>query len=198
MTIMQEYAEYSGLTPEKADNDRLSGVQQIHEYLRFTPKPPKQLPPGGYNQDIAMRILRLEGNKKFEEYMAIFKEEEPEVNLPKLQIFEPSIHTGTQELIEALLAAQYATPGKDGKSIEDYAEFDGDDPYDGIRYIVDAAEQFVSDANNEMKKIQKQEAVVAEFQQTGDYNKLFNRFNPVIINQQSYGVVRRSVLRRRH
>lgn len=173
MTIMQEYAEYSGLSPEKADNDRLSGVQQIHEYLRFLPKPPKQLPPGGYDQDIAMRILRLEGFKKFEEYMALFKEEEPETNLPKLQIFEPSIHTGTQELIEAVLAAQYATPGKDGKSIEDYAEFDGDDPIDMLRYMLKAVTVYIDEILAKTKYFEREADILQELNTNGDMTAFY-------------------------
>ncbi len=168
MTIMQEYAEYSGMNPEKADNERLSGVQMIHEYLRFLPKPPKQLPPGGYNQDIAMRILRLDGNAKFEEYMNIFKEEEPETNLPKLQIFEPSIHTGTQELIEALLAAQYATPGKDGKSIEDYQEFDGDDPIDMLRYMLKAVAVYTDEVLAKTKYFEREANILQDLNMNGD------------------------------
>lgn len=168
MTIMQEYAEYSGLSPEKADNDRLSGVQMIHEYLRFMPKPPKQLPPGGYDQDVAMRILRIDGFKKFEEYMALFKEEEPEKNLPKLQIFEPSIQTGTAELIEALISAQYATPGKDGKSIEDYQEFDGDDPLDMLRYMLKAVTVYIEDVLAKTKFFEREADILQDLNVTGD------------------------------
>ncbi len=193
MTIMQEYAEYSGLFPEKADNDRLSGVQMIHEWLRFFPKPPKQIPPGGYNQDIAMRILRLDGHKKFEEYMNIFKEEEPEVNLPKLQIFEPSIHTGTQELIEAILAAQYATPGKDGKSIEDYQEFDGDDPLDMLRYMLKAVAVYVDEVLAKTKYFEREADILQELNSGGNMTAYYMKMQKLEYdrNAQTPKTVRR-------
>lgn len=163
MTISQEYAEYSGLSPEKADNDRVSGVQMIHEHLRFDPKPPKQTPPGGYDQDVAMKILRLQGSDKYEEYMSIFKPEEPETNLPKLQIFEPSIHTGTKELIEAIPIAQY-----DEKNKEDYAEFEGDDPLDMLRYLLKCVGIYIDEVLAKTKYFEKEADIVRDLHESGD------------------------------
>ncbi len=185
MTIMQEYAEYSGLNPEKADNDRLSGVQMIHEYLRFSPKPPKQLPPGGYNQDTAFKILRLEGPTRFDEYMSLFKEEEPEANLPKLQIFEPSIHTGTLELIEAILAAQYATPGKDGKSVEDYQEFDGDDPLDMLRYMLKSVGIYIEEVLSKTKYFEREAEILQELNTTKDMTAFYMKMQKLEADKRS-------------
>lgn len=185
MTIMQEYAEYSGLNPEKADNDRLSGVQMIHEFLRFYPKPPKSVPPGGYNQDIAMRILRLDGYKKFEEYNNIFKEEEPEVNLPKLQIFEPSVYTGTQELIEAIINAQYASPTKDGKNIEDYQEFDGDDPIDMLRYMLKAVQVYIDDVLSKTKYFEREAEIIQELSSNGDMTGFYMKMQKLEFDKRS-------------
>lgn len=163
MTIAQEYEEYSGLVPEKADNDRSSGVSLIHEYLRFTPKPPRILPPGGYNQDTAMQILRLQGIEKFEEYMNIFKPEEVEDNLPLLQIFEPSIHTNTKELVETIPIAQYADKNK-----EDYAEFPGDDSLDDLRYLLKAVSVYVDKVLSKTKYFEREADILQELNVTGN------------------------------
>lgn len=175
MTLMQEFAEYSGLNPEKADNDRLSGVELIHEYLRFYPRPARTIPQGGYDQDTAMRILRLNGNEKFEEYMNLFKPEAPETNLPKLQIFEPSIHTGTKELIEAIQVAQYAEHTKDGKAIEDYKEFDGDDPLDMLRYMLKSVNVYLDEVLEKTKYFEQEADIVRELSTTGDMTSYYMR-----------------------
>lgn len=185
MTIMQEYALYSGLVPEKADNDRVSGVQAIHEYLRFEPKPPRIIPAGGYNQDIAMRILRINGPEKYEEYMNLFKPEEPETNLPKLQIFTPSEYTGTYELIEALSIAQYADSTKDGKPVEDYKEFEGDDPIDALRYTLKCVDIYISDVLAKTKFFEKEAEIVRDLNFTGDMTSYYMRMQKLESDQKS-------------
>jgi hypothetical protein len=170
MTIEQEYAEYSGMHPEKADNDRISGVSLIHEYLRFEPRPPKQIPPGGYSQEIAMKILRLNGPSKYEEYMDIFRAEEPEVNLPLLQIFEPTIHTGTKELIETIPIAQY-----DEKNKEDYAQFDGDDPLDMLRYMLKAVNAYIEEVLVKTRYFEREAEIIQDLNMTGDMTSYYMR-----------------------
>lgn len=171
-TIAQEYAEYSGLSPEKADNNRLSGVQIIHEYLRFIPKPPRYIPQEGYNQDVAMSILRNRGPKAFEEYMDLFKPEPPETNLPKLQIFDDGSEA-TKQLIETLPLAQYATPGKDGKAIEDYAEFDGDDPIDMLRYLLLSCKVYIEEVLDKTFYFQREAEIIQDLKSTGDMTSYY-------------------------
>ncbi len=185
MTLMQEFAEYSRMNPEKADNDRLSGVELIHEYLRFNAKPARTTPLGGYNQDIAMRILRLQGNDKFEEYMNMFKPEEPETNLPKLQIFEPSSHTGTKELIDAIEIAQYCDQTKDGKAIEDYKEFDGDDPIDMLRYMLKAISVYLDDVLEKTKYFERESDIVRDLHSNGDMTSYYMRMQKLESDQRS-------------
>ena len=87
--------------------------------------------------------------------MNSFDPQEPETNIPKLQIFKGCVSI----LVEAIKACSYDKP-KGNKPAEDIAEFEGDDPIDGLRYLVDAAEGFFDDANDEFKKIQAQEALI--------------------------------------
>jgi dTDP-D-glucose 4,6-dehydratase len=58
-------------------------------------------------------------------------------------------------MIEALKACTYAKP-KDNKPAEDVAEFDGDDPYDDLRYAVDSAERYFTEAGTEFERVKKQ------------------------------------------
>jgi hypothetical protein len=172
MTIVQEYEVYSGLFPEKADNDRISGTQLIHEFLRFTPKPARTTPREGYNQDVAMRIMRLQGIEKFEEYVNLFKAEEPEKNLPLLQIFEPSIHTGTKLLVETIPIAQYSEKHK-----EDYEEFDGDDPIDMLRYMLKAISVYIDDVLSKTNYFEKEATIVRDLATTGDMTSYYMRMD---------------------
>jgi phage terminase large subunit len=172
MTIAQEYEVYSGMVPEKADNDRISGVQAIHEYLRFTSRPVRRLPATGYNQDVAMRIMRLQGLQKYEEYMSMFKEEEPETNLPLLQIFEPTINTGTKLLIETIPIAQYSEKHK-----EDYEEFDGDDPLDTLRYLLKSVTVYIDDILSKTNYFEKEAAIVQDLVMVGDMTSYYMRMD---------------------
>jgi len=168
LTIAQEYEEYSGLTPERADNDRISGCQLIHECLRFVPKPKARVPIGKYNQDLAMRIYRLHGPEKFEEYLALFKEEEPETNLPLLQIFRPTTYTGTGELVDILPAVQIAEKNK-----EDYEEFDGDDAVDMLRYLLKACEVYIDEVMGKTNLFEKEAQILRELNSTKDMTSFY-------------------------
>ena len=73
--------------------------------------------------------------------MKSFDPQEPETN-PKI----PDIlRMRAPVLVEAIKACSYDKP-KGNKPAEDIAEFEGDDPIDGLSYIVDAAESFFDDA----------------------------------------------------
>ncbi len=179
-TIAQEYEIYSGLTPEKADNDRISGVQAIHECLRFTPKPFRKIPPQGYDQDVAMRIMRLQGLDKFEEYMNLFKEEAPETNLPLLQIFEPTTYTGTKLLIETIPIAQYSEKHK-----EDYEEFDGDDPLDMLRYLLKAIQVYIDDILSKTAYFEREANIVRDLISTGNMTSYYMRMDKLEADMQA-------------
>jgi hypothetical protein len=170
LTIAQEYEQYSKLRPEKADNDRHSGVQLIHEYLRFNPRPPRYTPEEGYDSQVAAQIMRLRGLKAHEEYVNLFKPEEPETNLPILQIFNPSPATGTLDLIETIPLAQY-----DEKDREDYAEFDGDDPLDCLRYLLKASEVYIEEVLNKTKYFEREADIHRQLSETGDMHSFYMR-----------------------
>jgi hypothetical protein len=135
----------------------------IHEYLRWKPKPivpPEDMPV--YSEEYAQWLLRNRGLETYKDYLKLFDAPEPEINIPKLLIFkcEEEHHEGHPSccpmMIEALKACVYDKP-RDNKPAEDVATFEGDDPYDDLRYAVDSAERYFTEAGREFEKIQKAE-----------------------------------------
>lgn len=143
---------------------RVSGKLLVHEYLRWQPKPAKaKYDIKEYSEERAMWILRNKGMDDYKAYLLLFDEPELETNLPKLQIFNTC-----PVLVEAIKACSY-----DKKKIEDIAEFEGDDPIDGLRYMVDAAEQYFELASDEFRKFQKQEEYLERVVRTQDWTAFY-------------------------
>jgi len=105
---------------------------------------------------------------EYKAYMNSFNPEEPETNIPKLQIFDGACPI----LVEAIKACSYDKP-KGNKAVEDIMEFDGDDPIDGLRYLVDAAEGFFDESNQEFKRVQKQEQLLQRLNQNQDWTAFY-------------------------
>jgi len=168
-TIAQEFEEYSGFIPEKADNDRHSGVSLIHEYLRYIPIDPKK-PEGEFNLELANRILRLQGLQAYKDYIELFSSSHKlEDNLPLLQIFDNSSNA---ELIDAIPLAQY-----DEKDKEDYAEFDGDDPIDMLRYLLKCTSIYIDDVLNKTEYFQKEAEILRDLENNKDMHSFYMRMN---------------------
>ena len=175
-TIQQQIEEELGVSIELSNNtpgSRVAGKILIHEYLRWKPKMtnPEEMPV--YNDEYAMWIHRNRGLSEYKAYMKSFEPPEPELNLPKLQIFR-----SCETLIEAIKACSYDKP-KNNKAAEDIAEFEGDDPIDGLRYLVDVAESFFDDANVEFKRIQAQEALVNKLNTSNDWTAFYRNMAKV-------------------
>lgn len=125
-SIAELFAKYSGINPIKADNDRVSGKILVQDYLRWKTRPndPENLPL--YDHELANKILRISGSEGYNSYLQSLKPREDEKDLPKLQIFSTC-----KELIECFAQCMI-----DEDNPEDVAEFDGDDPYDTLRYLL--------------------------------------------------------------
>jgi hypothetical protein len=191
-TIQQQIEEELGVPIELSNNtpgSRIAGKLLIHEYLRWKSKfvPSSEMPV--YDEEHAMWILRNRGLNEYKAYMASFNPPEEESNLPKLQIFRGAAPI----LIEAIKACSYDKP-KNNKPAEDIAEFEGDDPIDGLRYLVDAAEQFFDEANIEFKKIQAQEQLVQTLAHNQDWTAFYRNMRRV----ESVDTVRPVSRYRRH
>jgi hypothetical protein len=175
---------------------RVSGKMLLHEYLRWKPRPiipPDEMPV--YDEARASWLLRNKGLEEYKAYLSIFDPVEPETNIPKLQIFRcaEDQHDGHPNccpmLIEAIKAANYDDK-KEDKAAEDVKEFNGDDPYDGIRYICKAADQYFETAADEFKMIQQQAAIIAKLENDKDFTAFYRNQRTLESSNQSMMVRR--------
>jgi hypothetical protein len=170
-TIQQQISSALGrevlLTVNKAGS-RVAGKMNIHEYLRWKKKPvvpeSERVP---YDEFKGMWIRRNKGEAAYQFYLKQYEPIPEETNIPKLQIFETC-----RIVIEAIKACSY-----DKIKIEDIAEFSGDDPIDGLRYLVDAASSFLDEAKDEMEKVQKQEHYSNLLATSQDWTAFYRNMN---------------------
>ena len=174
-TVQTQLVEALGvpiLLTDNAPGSRVASKVLLHEYLRWKPKHIAPQDPGEYNDEHARWLLRNRGIDEYKSYLNSFTPAEEETNIPKLQIFkdcnEDDIHKEPCELVNAIKACVY-----DKTNVEDVAQFDGDDPYDGIRYGVDAVERYFVEAADEFARIQQQERLDTQLRQTGDFTAFY-------------------------
>ena len=182
-TIQEQLSQALGVSVELSDNSpgsRIAGKSLIHEYLRWKPR---HTPSGDgivkYDDEQALWILRNRTPAEYDSYIQSFQPQEPEGNIPKIQIFRDcNSELETSEVVNAIKACIYAS-GKDGKAVEDVAEFAGDDPYDGLRYMVDAVEGFFDESVSEMKRVQQEEVLVQRLNNTQDWTAFYRNMKTV-------------------
>ncbi len=181
---------------------RIAGKMLVHEYLRWTKKPtipPKDLPV--YSEEYAQWLLRNKGPNDYNSYLALFAPPEEETNIPKFQIFrcDATEHSGHLEccpvMIDTIKACTYAKP-KDNKPAEDVAEFDGDDPYDDLRYAIDSAERYFTDAEDEFRRIKRQDEITKALENYNDWTAYYR--NMAMIENKSKQIVVSRFHYRRH
>ncbi len=171
-TIQQQIEDSLGCAIDLTNNSpgsRISGKMLLHEFLRWRTIPRANDELKVYNHQYALWIMRNKGIVDYNNYLKEFNTPEPEAAIPRLQIFKDCTL-----LISAIKLCQYAKASGD-RPVEDVAEFDGDDPYDGIRYMIDAANKYVEDAQYGFQRVQQQAEIENEFKESGDYNLLFRR-----------------------
>lgn len=173
---------------------RINKKLNLHEYLRWRPKVDVLAKYGQpFDPSVAEKIFRLYGTQKYEEYLAIYKEAEPETNLPKLQIFNRC-----QEVIKAIPSCVYEDKAINGKSSEDVKEFEGDDPYDGICILLDGVKDYMIEHATELGKMKEQEDARVKLYTSGDQTAFYRRMEILERgNKESFGVRRASRFRRR-
>lgn len=167
-TIHQQVEVALGVPVElmkSSAGSRVSGKLLLHEYLRWKEKyiPTRKM--SEYSDEKAAWLMRNSGMVEYKKYLASFNPPEREDNLPKLQIFDTC-----PLLINAIKACTY-----DQKNIEDVASFNGDDPYDAIRYLVDSADRYFNESDIEFKKFQQMNSIIEELQTTGNWNQYHRR-----------------------
>lgn len=164
-TIQQqvnEAFEIYGYTFELAPKDRIGGKNLVHEYLRFEQLPTIRTPEVVYDGELANRILRIKGEDAYYQYLNMFIDTPPETNLPKLQIFERELGSSNEDkyMRELIDVIPSCIPAENNK--EDVEEFDGDDPYDTLRMIVQVAHRYVDTAVDEQKKVKLYDKIINE------------------------------------
>jgi hypothetical protein len=187
-TIQQQIETALGRPIELSNNSpgsRISGKMLLHEYLRWRPKPvvpQSDLPT--YSEEYAMWTLRNKGLDDYKAYLKLFDSPELETNIPKLQIFrcDEAIHEGHPNccplMIDSIRACSYDKP-KDNRPAEDVATFEGDDPYDDLRYACDSAERYFADAYREFEKIQKQDIMTQVLMGNQDWTAYYRNMRSV-------------------
>lgn len=177
-TIQQQIESALGRPIELSNNtvgSRVAGKMLLHEYLRWRAKPTvpvEELP--AYNEEYASWLLRNKGLIDYKAYLSLFDPPQEETNIPKLQIFccGSENHEGHEhccpEVINAIKACSY-----DKTRIEDVAEFNGDDPYDGLRYGIDAAEHYFEESASEFEKVQRQEALIKRVESSQNWTAFY-------------------------
>lgn len=167
MLIADKFAKYSGIRPRLADNNRISGKLCLQELFRWKPKPVRKTAPSEtYSNEQAAIILRTKGMDAYKNYVISFEPEEPELNLPKLQIFR-----SLPILRKAIPLCVYDEDHK-----EDVAEFDGDDPYDTARYLGMAVDRYnFGRLQGKSDHLQKLAGVITDLEKNGDYTSFYRK-----------------------
>jgi len=155
----------SGNTP----GSRIATKQLLHEYFRWKAKYIPHQDIRAYNDEYAAWVLRNRGLQEYQSYLASFNPPQEETNLPKVLIFNTC-----PLLNNAIKSCVY-----DKTNPEDVAEFPGDDPYDGFRYLVDTADKFFDESVDEFKKIQETQAIVERLQDTSDWTAYYRNLRRV-------------------
>ena len=187
-TIHQQIEDALGRPVDLTNNSkgsRISGKALLHEYLRWQQKYGPDRKIEVYDEERSRWMLRNKGLEAYRRYIESFEPPKIEENIPKLQIFDTC-----PLLINAIKACIYAK-SKDGIPAEDVAEFDGDDPYDGVRYMVDAADRYFDEAVDEFNKVQAREMLLQKLQSTNDWTAFYRNAHKLETEDNTYAPIRR-------
>ena len=187
-TIAEQFADSFGREARRADNDRISGKLLIQEYLRWQQRANKLTPQGEYNQEVAMRIRRISGEAGVDDYRNSFLVATDEQFLPKLKIFSTC-----KVLIDTIPLCNY-----DKTNVEDVSEFEGDDPYDNLRYNLKACQNFLSSGSVVAMQEADRVRIIDKFKETRNATAFYMNMNDLESREaRSNRPVRRSYARRR-
>ncbi len=198
-TISDDFTKYSGLVAISSENNpgsRISGLQTVHDFLRWESKTLSRSRELFYDLGKAQTIYRLYGPDALARYKSQFLDEADESNIPILQIF----NTCTT-LIDTIPQCCY-----DEKRTEDVAEFEGDDPYDDLRYFCKVCRRYINGEIGKMEEQMKVNEVIQKYEQTGDMTAFYRQMEVLengnnlvrLATQMPVSARRRHFSRRRH
>jgi len=168
--IADEFQKYSDLSPTPSDNSagsRISGLQLVHDFLRWEKKISLKAKGEFYDLTKAQEIYRNFGPIALEGYKSQFYDEAEENGLPILQVFNTC-----KILIDTIPMCIY-----DEKNIEDVAEFEGDDPIDCLRYFCRGIKKFLD--SESLGPIEKKQAILSEFEIDNDVTRMYRRMEAI-------------------
>lgn len=187
-TIQEQISSALDIPIELTTNSpgsRIAGKILLHEYFRWkeTYQPKQDIQE--YDNEKALWLLRNRPPKEYHSYLKSFDPTEEFEILPKLLIFDTC-----EMLIQTIKSCVYAKP-REGIVIEDVAQFEGDDPYDVIRYTVDAVDNFFETSVKEFEMVKKREALVKRLADTKDWTAYYRSMEAIESRNAPMKVARR-------
>jgi hypothetical protein len=173
--IADKFKRYSGLEAAPAKNDRIQGKLTLEEYIRWTQKPPSTIQRTDFNPDEAARIMRQMGIQAYQDYVKSFEPEEPETNLPKLQVLKGRAPV----FVETIPLCIYGKNNNIGKPSEDVQEFEGDDPYDTGRYLVMEADDLIGEMRSLGEEHSRVGKAVETLEKSGDMTSYYRAMEAI-------------------
>ncbi len=199
-TIQEQIEDALGCPIELSLNSsgsRVSGKMLLHEYMRWKPLPQlDQKAQKPYSEERARWLLRNKGMHEYKNYLRLYDPPKTEDNLPRLQIilcnedkhdFHPYC---CPELVNSIQACSYDKP-KDNKPAEDVAEFDGDDPYDTLRYGIDTADTYLLGSSEELIKLKAEAEEMRRLAFTGDQTAFYRNMRRIDSTVSTIEVVKK-------
>jgi hypothetical protein len=167
LTQQEQFTKYSGLIARQAENDRVIGKLLVQEYLRFEDRSHALKP---FNIETANSILIRRGTEAYQHYCNAYRERKKD-KLPKLQIFK-QLRILRQTIPLCIYDKKSQTTQKPA---EDVKEFAGDDPYDGLRYIVCCVDGHLGRMSAQASAREQEDKAIRELEQTRDWTKYYRR-----------------------
>jgi hypothetical protein len=158
------------MVARQSDSDRIAGKLLLQEYLRWKEAPAKRAKQMvQYDQEVAMRILRVDGTAAYHAYCDSFRERRETGPLPRLQIFPDC-----RELRRAIPLCIYEkkSPSSE-KPAEDVREFSGDDPYDAVRYLVMAVDRYLGALKDQGDARKQENDLIQNLRTSGNWNAYY-------------------------
>lgn len=172
-TIAEQFQRYSGLAPSSSENtpgSRVSGLQTVHDFLRWENKVPLRSKEEFYDLALANSIWRNYGEEALKKYKSQFYDEVNEENIPILQIFNTC-----EVLIDTIPMCIY-----DEDKTEDIAEFDGDDPIDNLRYLCKGIRKLLDgDLGNHMELAIRKAEIIRTLESTQDMTRYYRQMEAI-------------------
>ncbi len=198
-TIQEQISDALGVEIELSDNSagqRVAGKMLIHEYLRWKALPilPSSEMPI-YSEETAMFLLRNKGLDEYKSYLKLFDPPTAESDLPKLQIFccSSDNHEGhplcCPVLVDSIKACNYDKP-RNNKPAEDVMEFEGDDPYDTLRYAVATVDDYVNESSHSFQELKRQAALMERVDRNPNFT-MMHHLSASSESDEDFTVVRR-------